>query len=231
MRIDKLLADLKYGSRTDVKKIIMGKHVLINGILCDSPKVQIDPICDTITINGEAVFYKDPIHLAFYKPQGYLSAHKDSMHRVLFTLLKEPYKRFDFHMAGRLDLDSEGLMILSTDGQFIHQITHPKRSIPKVYETVVDKHIDNEDIEILKSGVVIKDQYGKLYQAKAIELACLNDICHIMIDEGKFHQVKRMFKAVGYEVLNLKRISIGKLKLDLKPGTYREITYQEVLDD
>ncbi|TNF08633.1 MAG: rRNA pseudouridine synthase [Bacillota bacterium] len=228
MRIDKLLSQMKYGSRTDIKKMISFGSIYVNQKPVIDSSFQVDPLIDDILINNEKLFYKDPIHLAIYKPIGYLSAHKDAMHPCVIDLIKPPYDRFNYAMSGRLDLDAEGLMILTTDGQFAHQLMHPKYHLPKTYEVILDKKF--EHATELTEGVTILDGKNDPFTAKALKIESHENHVTLEIDEGKFHQVKRMFKAVGYEVLNLKRVKIGSFELaDLTPGIYKEIRKEDIL--
>ncbi len=227
MRIDKFLGNLKYGSRSEVKRLIKNKHVMIDGLQVTRPEHTLDPLKETVTIDGLSVFYQDPVHIALYKPKGFLSAHHDPMHPVALSWIQEPYSRFDLSIAGRLDLDAEGLLILTTDGDLLHQITHPNHHLPKTYEVTLNKPLMHS--ESLLTGVTIHDGHGNPYLAKALSVEHQGIHVKIAIDEGKFHQVKRMFKAVGYEVENLKRISIGSLTLgDLQPGEYRLFRKEEL---
>ena len=229
MRIDKVLSQLKYGSRNDAKEMLKNHQVHVNHRPVTSAKFDVDPLNDVITIDGIDVFYKDPIHIAIYKPKGYLSAHKDQLHPCIIELIKDPYHRFDYAMAGRLDLDAEGLMILTTSGSLAHQITHPKYHLEKTYEVLLDHPFIHE--QALLDGVTILDGQNEPYLAKACHIESQGTCVILSIDEGKFHQVKRMFKALNYEVINLKRLSIGKLHLHpLKPGEYREFTLEELYD-
>lgn len=222
MRIDKLLTNLKYGSRKEIESLINKGNVFVNNFLVKKKDFQVDPNEDTILVNGEKLFYREFIYLAINKPKNYLSANKDNLHKVVFELVEKPFSNFDLHVAGRLDLDSEGLMILTNDGELIHKITSPKNHVPKTYEVILDKPFN--DAKTLLNGVMIKDGDGETFFAKAIEIEMLTEYCvKIIIDEGKFHQVKRMFKACGYTVLNLKRTAIGPLLLEnLKTGEYIE---------
>jgi 16S rRNA pseudouridine516 synthase len=164
-----------------------------------------------------------------HKPKGYVSATKDNVHPSLLTLVKDPYDRFDLRIAGRLDVDTTGLIILSTEGDFIHELTHPQKHMRKTYVATLDKKPYN--ISVLLKGVVIKDDKNNPYVAKALDLSIDQYQVTMTIDSGKYHQVKRMFKAVGYNVIQLKRISIGNLKLDsLDEGEYREIRKEEIYD-
>jgi 16S rRNA pseudouridine516 synthase len=227
MRIDKFLSNLKYGSRSEVKLLIKNNRVMIDGILVTKPEQTLNPLNETVTIDGLSVFYQDPIHIALYKPKGFLSAHTDAMHPVALSLIQDPFNRFDLSIAGRLDLDAEGLLILTTDGQLLHQITHPNHHLPKTYEVILDKDFHHQ--KSLLTGVTIKDGQGHPYFAQALSIEYQGVHVKISIDEGKFHQIKRMFLAVGYEVLNLKRISIGSLSLgDLQPGEYRLFRKEEL---
>jgi len=229
MRIDQLISQLKYGSRSDMQNFLRKHKVTINGKPVLTGKTHVDPHKDMIEIDGVVVFYQYPIDLMVYKPKGYLSANIDPIHPCVTKLIKEPYQRFDFAIAGRLDLDAEGLLILTTDGNFAHHITHPSYHLPKVYEVILDKSFNHETS--LLSGVMIKDGKNQDFLAKALTITFDENHVKISIDEGKFHQVKRMFAAVGYTVLNLKRIQIGSLKLgELKPGEHQPFDRRKLYD-
>ncbi|MDO9630051.1 MAG: pseudouridine synthase [Acholeplasmataceae bacterium] len=227
MRIDKFLSNLKYGSRKEIKQLLRAHEVKINLKRVIDPATSIDPNKELVFIDGEQVFYKESIDIMIYKPVGYLSANHDSMHSVITSLIQAPYDRFDFSIAGRLDLDAEGLLILTTDGNFAHHIMHPKKHIEKTYEVMLDKPFVHH--QALLNGIFVKDGYNDEYFAKAIAIKKNKEYVTIIIDEGKFHQVKRMFQAVGYEVLRLKRTRIGNLELkDLKPGEYKEFERKDL---
>lgn len=229
MRLDKLLSNLKYGSRKDVKNLIKEHAIMINGEIATSPSVKINPSKDLILIYDEEVVYHKLINLMINKPQGYLSANKDNMHQTVIELLSSDLQRYDFKIAGRLDLDSEGLLILTTSGKFVHQVSNPNYKINKVYEVILNEPI-SDFTELLK-GVIIKDGNNMDYLATALEISIIDETkLHITINEGKFHQVKRMFRKIGFEVVNLKRIKIGNLELgDLKSGEYRTFMEEELL--
>ena len=181
-------------------------------------------------MDNELVQYFDEVNLILNKPVGYLSANKDNLHNTVMDLIEEPFNRYDLKIAGRLDLDSEGLLILTTDGNFVHDITNPNKNIPKVYEVITDK--DTFDYKKLLEGVIIKDGRSNDYLAKATNIEKLAECSFkITITEGKFHQVKRMFLYLGLEVTSLKRISIGNLKLNsLKVGEYELFNQEEIYD-
>lgn len=229
MRIDKFLSNLKYGTRSEIKSFLSHHQVVLDDIRILSTSIDVKPDQDTIYLDGEPIFYKYPIYLAINKPSGYLSANHDQKYQCVVDLLKEPYNRFDYAIAGRLDLDSEGLLILTTDGAFAHQITLPKSHVPKTYEVLLDRDFDQHIA--LRQGVIIKDGRNQDYKAQALMVESKSNVARITIDEGKFHQVKRMFEAVGFLVLKLKRIQIGNLKLnDLPIGQYHEFRKEELYD-
>ncbi len=231
MRLDKLLANLKYGSRKEVRYLIKNQDVLVNGQVAIDFDLKINEKYDKISVKGKDVYYKPSILLAIHKPIGFLSANKDNIHPVVFDLLKDPYNRFDLKMVGRLDLDAEGLMLLATDGSIVHQITHPKHHVDKVYVVKLDQPFDERSASALRSGVQLIDTDGSSYVGIAKDLSFKDHMVEITIDEGKFHQVKKMFKKLGFEVLLLKRIQIGRLKLDLAPGAYKEIELKDIFGE
>lgn len=221
MRLDKLLSNLKYGSRKEVKTLIKDHLIKVNGIIVKTPSQLINVSKDVITINDEEIKYYKQVNIMLYKPIGYLSANVDQLHRTALELLDEDLLRYDLKIAGRLDLNSEGLLIITTSGTFAHKITSPNFKVNKVYEVILNKDI-NDFNELLK-GVIIKDGRNLDYLAKALDIKRItNNQLLITINEGKFHQVRRMFQKIGYEVINLKRIKVGNLVLgDLKPGEYQ----------
>ncbi len=227
MRIDQLLSHMKYGSRKEIQKILKHHIITSNGVRIESVKTHVNPDSDQIAIDGQVIFYRFPIDLVFYKPKGYLSANRDPKYPCVTEWIKPPFDRFDFSIAGRLDLDAEGLLILTTDGHFVHEITHPNKHLPKIYEVVLDKDFHHHGT--LLNGVVIKDGHQKDFIAKALSISSIGNHAIISIDEGKFHQVKRMFLSVGYQVLQLKRTQIGNLRLNgLRPGEYRMFERSEL---
>lgn len=228
MRLDKLLSNLKYGSRKEVKNLIKSHAITINGEIVSSSSIKIDPNKDVISINDEVVVYHESINIMINKPMGYLSANKDGLHQTVIELLNEDLLRYNFKIAGRLDLESEGLLILTTNGLFAHKVTSPNYEVNKVYEVILNEPI-TEYKELLK-GVIIKDGKNMDYLAKALEIVQIDDkTLKITINEGKFHQVRRMFQIIGFEVINLKRIKIGNLELgSLQPGEYRTFMEEDL---
>lgn len=224
MRLDKFLSNLKYGTRKELRKVAAQGRIFVNGIQTKDLSTNINEETDQIEIDKELVFYKKDITLMVYKPKGILSSNSDTLHPVVTSLLKSPYDRFDFNIAGRLDLDASGLLILTTSGELTHQIISPNHEVYKTYEVVVNQ--DLIDISPLLNGIEIRDGKNEIYQTKPAKIVKLSDLHYqIQIAEGKFHQVKRMFEAMGVNVLELKRTAIGELMLDknLQPGEYIEL--------
>ncbi|VEF47224.1 pseudouridine synthase [Bacillus freudenreichii] len=230
MRIDKLLANMGYGSRKDVKKILKSGKVTVNDNAVKDGKFHVNPDEDAVVIFGEEVHYREFIYLMMNKPPGVISATEDLRDQTVIDLLDEQDGVFQPFPVGRLDKDTEGLLLLTNDGQLAHQLLSPKKDVPKTYFAVIDSPVTNEDIESFMNGVTLDDGYqtkpGKL---EIIKSGPYSDI-ELTITEGKFHQVKRMFEAVGKKVIYLKRLSMGPLKLDedLELGEYRELTDEEV---
>lgn len=230
MRIDKLLANAGYGSRKEVKKVLRKGAVSVNGKVIKDPKHHVRPQEDEVVIFGEEVEYKEFIYVMMNKPSGVISATEDLHDPTVVDLLHEEDKVFEPFPVGRLDKDTEGLMLLTNDGQLAHQLLSPKKNVPKTYFAVIDGIVTDEDIKVFEKGVTLDDGYttkpGLLHIIKS---GIYSDI-ELTITEGKFHQVKRMFAAVGKKVKYLKRISIGPVVLDetLKEGEYRELTEEEI---
>ncbi|WP_210364867.1 pseudouridine synthase [Bacillus sp. REN3] len=230
MRIDKMLSNLGHGSRKDVKKLLKNGVVRVNGAIVKDAKQHINPERDTVTLNGEEIEYREFIYLMMNKPPGVISATEDDRDETVIDLLEAEDLVFEPFPVGRLDKDTEGLLLITNDGQLSHKLLSPKKHVPKTYFAVIEGEVTEEDIEAFKNGVTLEDGY----KTKAGELAILksgvtSDI-ELTITEGKFHQVKRMFLAVGKRVMYLKRISMGPIELDetLELGEYRELTDEEV---
>ena len=230
MRIDKMLANLGYGSRKDVKKLLKDGAVTVNDEKVKDPKQHVDPEQDAVVINGEKVEYKEFIYLMMNKPPGVISATEDSQSETVVDLLEMEDLVFSPFPVGRLDKDTEGLLLLTNDGQLSHRLLSPKKHVPKTYFAVIDSEVTAEDIAAFQKGVILDDGYEtKPGTLKILKSGITSDI-ELTITEGKFHQVKRMFEAVGKRVIYLKRLSMGPLELDetLELGEYRELTEEEL---
>lgn len=229
MRLDKFLSNLKYGSRREIQKIVKDGYVTVNDEVILNPNTKIDAAKDSVYIFDELVFYREELTLALNKPEGYVSANIDNVYMTVMDLLEYPYTNFDFKIAGRLDVDSTGLVIITTNGPLAHQITSPNSNLSKLY--VVTTDVDTDNYKKLEDGVIIKDGKGLEFRAKAINVTKLDEcLFEIEISEGKFHQVKRMFEAINLTVTSLKRTKIGKLELgDLEEGTFIEVDKDMIL--
>ncbi|KIL43912.1 pseudouridine synthase [Jeotgalibacillus soli] len=230
MRLDKLLANMGYGSRKEMKKLLRSGAVTVNGSTVKDGKTQVVPENEDVFVLGEKVEYRDFIYLLMNKPQGIISATEDRLLETVIDLLAPDYQVFKPFPVGRLDKDTEGLLVLTNDGQLAHELLSPKKHVPKTYFARISGVVTDEDRAAFKKGVTLDDGY----ETKPGELVILSsdEISEIelTITEGKFHQVKRMFEAVGKEVTYLKRISMGSLLLDpaLSLGEYRELTEEEL---
>ena len=228
-RIDKLLANSGFGSRSEVRLLIKSGKVIVNNKLIKDVDFKVDADSDEICVTGKILNYNEFVYYMLNKPAGVVSATNDNTCKTVLELLHVHNK--DLFPVGRLDKDTEGLLIITNDGPLAHDLLSPKKHIDKTYYVKTDKEITDEMAEILEKGVDIGEE--KLTLPARIELIYENHIAKeamLTITEGKFHQVKRMFKAVGLNVTFLKRISMGKLLLDesLKPGEYRALTESEI---
>ncbi|MEB8173534.1 rRNA pseudouridine synthase [Staphylococcus equorum] len=225
MRIDKFLANMGVGTRTEVKQLLKKGNVTVNDKKEKSPKTQINPDTDTVSVNETQIQYIDKIYLMLNKPKGYLSATEDNNQQTVIDLVEE-FRYLELFPVGRLDKDTEGLLLITNDGQFNHQLMSPTKHVSKTYEVISEKTITKNDIESFKTGIELNEGLAK--PAQLVEGDEKNK-SFVTIYEGKYHQVKRMFHAIDNEVLALKRISIGDLKLDsaLAPGEYRHLTQQD----
>lgn len=230
-RLDKILANLGYGTRKELKKIVRNGIVEVNGVVAKDSGMQVDPEKDKIVINGEEIYYREFIYLMMNKPDGVISATYDNRDETVIDLLEVEHQVFEPFPVGRLDKDTVGLLLLTNDGELNHRLIAPKWKVDKVYFAKIDKEVTESDIKAFEKGITLDDGYvckeAKLEVQSASEEG--SDVL-VTIQEGKFHQVKRMFEAVGKKVVYLKRIEFGTLKLDeeLEEGEYRELTEEEI---
>ena len=229
-RIDKVLSNLGYGSRSELKKICKNGLVKVNGKVINNPGVQVDVENDEIIFDGEKVTYKEFIYLMLNKPDGYISATFDKRDPIVLDLIDKEDLVFEPFPVGRLDKDTEGLLVLTNDGQLAHRVLSPKKHVPKTYYAKIEGVVTEDDIKAFAKGVTLDDGYetmpAELVILKSDEISEIE----LTIHEGKFHQVKRMFESVDKKVIYLKRLSMGKLQLDknLSLGEYRELTDEEI---
>ncbi len=230
MRIDKLLANMGYGTRKEVKGLLRGGNVRVNGQPEKNGKTHVNPEDDLVTVMGEEVNYREHIYLMLNKPGDLISATEDAHDMTVIDILQPEDQVFSPFPVGRLDKDTEGLLLITNDGQLAHRLTTPKKDIGKTYYAVIEGVVTEEDVTKFKQGLTLDDGYiTKSADLNIIRSDHVSEI-ELTITEGKFHQVKRMFEAVNKEVTYLKRMQMGSLKLDpeLELGEYRELTDEEV---
>lgn len=224
MRLDKYLANYGIGSRKDVKEFIKKKLIKVNGELINKADYKVNQN-DVVTVNGQQIIHKEFYYLMMNKKQGVISATVDNFHETVIDALEYQYR--DLFPVGRLDIDTEGLLVLTNDGKLAHELLSPKKHVEKEYFVRLKNKIEDFYKKRFIEGIILDDGYHCL----PAEIKVNNEFeCNLIIKEGKFHQVKRMFKALNNEVVYLKRVRMGKLKLDddLKLGQYRELSDLEL---
>lgn len=230
IRVDKYLADMGIGSRSVVKNYIKKGRVSINGVVQKQTDLKIIVGQDVITFDGKIVSYIYNEYYMLNKPSGVVSATRDSESKTVIDLI-EGKRRKDLFPVGRLDKDTEGLLLITNDGELAHKLLSPKKKVGKTYFAKIDGRVEDNVIEIFKNGIKLEENFTTL-PAELVILSNdeLESEIELTIYEGKFHQVKRMFEAVGRKVTYLKRLSMGSLKLDssLKVGNYRPLTEEEL---
>ena len=226
MRVDKMIGNANLDTRKNIKKNAKKGGLVINGEIIKDSSVKVDPNIDEVIYMGELVDYFENIYIMMNKREG-LICQSNELDGTVMSDLDEFYLNLDLAIAGRLDKDTTGLLLMSTDGKFIHRVISPNSNIWKKYEVETSKKIEPALVEIFKEGVYIKEDD---YYARSAKLEIIEDKkAYVYVTEGKFHLVKRLFSNNDNEVVSLKRLAIGKLQLDntLNPGDYRELTQGE----
>ena len=245
MRLDKFLTEMNIGTRSEVKQLLKKKQISVNGIMELKPEYKIDPEKDHILYQNQELCYEKYVYYMLNKPAGVVSATEDRVDKTVVDLFrKEPVK--GLFPVGRLDKDTEGLLLITNDGAFAHAALSPKKHVQKCYYAILDQPITPKEVDDFLQGIDIKDekitlpailnplteQENAIYKS-AIQTEKFYSLVGygvlIWITEGRYHQVKRMFAAYGQDVLYLKRMSMGDLQLfdDLPTGAYRKLTVQE----
>lgn len=229
-RLDKVLSNFGYGTRKEIKTAVKNGIVSVDGVTVKDSGMHVDPESSVIRIGAETLNYKKYIYVMMNKPDGVISATEDKKWKTVVDILPEEFGIFDLFPVGRLDIDTEGLLIMTNDGPLAHELLAPKKHVPKKYYALVDGNVTEEDIGKFKQGLILEDGYKTLPADLEIIKSGEQSEIELVIYEGKFHQVKRMFEAVGKKVKYLKRVQMGKLKLDesLKTGESRELTEEEL---
>ncbi|AIS51272.1 pseudouridine synthase [Thermoanaerobacter kivui] len=231
MRIDKLLSNIGIGTRKEVKKFIKEGLVLVNGNTVKDAGLIVDTESDEILFDGEKINYKEFIYIIINKPKGVISATYDEVEKTVIDLLPQELKARNPFPVGRLDKDTEGLLLITNDGDLAHQLLSPKKNVIKKYYAEILGFVNESDIKAFNEGIILEDGY-KTLPANLEILFSSSDVSkvYVYIREGKYHQIKRMFESVGKKVIYLKRLAMGSLTLDenLKPGEWRELSEEEL---
>ena len=231
MRLDKYLSDMGAGTRSELKKEIRKSGAVVDGTVVKDPGFSVSESSNVI-FRGSEVAYEEYVYYMLNKPAGIISASEDGREETVVDLISEP-KRRDLFPVGRLDRDTEGLLLITNDGALSHRLLSPKHHVDKVYYVKVSGILTESDAELFRDGLVLTD--GLECLPADLEILSVSDDDYvseakITIREGKFHQVKRMFASIGSEVIYLKRLSMGPISLDpgLAPGEYRRLTPEEL---
>ncbi|WP_297633933.1 pseudouridine synthase [uncultured Clostridium sp.] len=230
-RLDKIISNLGYGSRKEVKTLVKKGFVEVDGEIVKDSNMKVNPDTAVIKVNGEELYYREFIYLMMNKPADVISATFDNRDMTVIDLLHVDYQAFEPFPIGRLDKDTVGLLLLTNDGELNHRLIAPKWHVDKVYFAKINKIVTEEDVKAFKDGITLDDGY--LCKEAKLEVSSSDENgseVHITIQEGKFHQVKRMFEARDKKVVYLQRIEFGGLSLDadLEEGEYRELTDEEI---
>lgn len=227
-RLDKRLAATGRWSRKEARALIRAGRVQVDGAVRRQPEDRVDPAAQ-VQVDGQCIGRGGPVYLMLYKPAGLICATEDPRQETVLSLLPEPYRRIGLFPAGRLDKDTEGLVLLTNDGALAHRLLAPKRHVGKVYYLEVDGRLDEGDCQVVAAGMTLPD--GLVCRSGELALGPEGDRALLTIYEGKFHQVKRMMEALGKPVRYLKRVGFGPLTLDegLGKGGWRALTQQEIL--
>jgi len=226
--LERIICNQGFGARKLCRILILNQEVTVNGEICDDPDAVFETENLQYTVKEEAWDYREKSYLMLHKPSNYECSHKTQHHPTIYSLLPHPLVVRDVQCIGRLDEDTTGLILISDDGQFIHRMSSPKHKVPKVYEVTCKHPMSDEQIAHILKGVQLVDE-----DAPIAALACTRiteNIIHMTLAEGKYHQVKRMVAAISNRVEGLKRIQIGEVKLpdDLAVGEWRWLTESEL---
>lgn len=233
LRLDKYLTEMGEGTRSQIKEMARKGRILVDGIPEKRAERKIDPEQQQVSVDGRPVSYVRYEYYMLNKPQGVVSATEDSRYETVISLIEER-KRDDLFPVGRLDIDTEGLLLITNDGDLAHRLLSPKKHVDKVYFARVEGELPPDAKERMEEGLVLSDGTPTMPALLEVLKQGKNEVpseIHLTIREGKFHQVKRMFETLGCCVIYLKRMSMGSLILDeaLKPGEYRPLSEDEIL--
>lgn len=225
-RIDKIIVSQTQYSRKEVKELVRQKRVTVNDKVISKSDIKVDSQKEKIKIDGNEISIKKHVYLILNKPKGYISATEDKTMQTVLELVPKEYQHRNLFPAGRLDKDTTGLMIITDDGEFAHNILSPKKHVKKLYDVTIDIEVTEEMVKGFKNGVALNDGECK---SALLEITGINTGLVTLV-EGRYHQIKRMFGCYGAKVIELKRIGMGDLRLpeDLEEGQCRELTEYEL---
>ena len=230
MRLDKYLCETGFGTRSQVKDLLKKGQFMVNGEVVKKPELKINETTDQILCQGKKAFYQKNIYLMLHKPAGVVSATEDNREKTVLDLVRPEDRKNGLFPVGRLDKDTEGLLLLTDDGELAHRLLSPKKHVDKAYYAKIDGQVTEEHVKQFREGLDIGDEKKTLPAVLTILLSGPVSEIEVTIHEGRFHQIKRMFEAVGCKVTYLKRLSMGSLVLDetLPPEEYRPLTEAEL---
>lgn len=230
MRLDKYLCETGFGTRSQVKDLLKKGQVMVNGEVVKKPELKINEATDQILCQGKKASYQKNIYLMLHKPAGVVSATEDNREKTVLDLVRPEDRKNGLFPVGRLDKDTEGLLLLTDDGELAHRLLSPKKHVDKTYYAKIDGQVTEEHVKQFREGLNIGDEKKTLPAVLTILLSGPVSEIEVTIHEGRFHQIKRMFEAVGCKVTYLKRLSMGSLVLDetLPPEEYRPLTEAEL---
>lgn len=225
MRLDKFIAETLKISRKDAKSVIKKKQIKVNGNIIKDDSVNINPEIDIVMFQDQELKYEQYIYLVMNKPQGYVSARVDNLNKTVMEIVPKEFLTKDLTIVGRLDIDTEGVLLLTNDGKIVHNLTSPSHEVLKTYYVEFSGTLKDNAIDLVKTGIVIDDYTTKPACLKIIS----SNQAEITISEGKFHQVKKMFEKLNTKVTYLKRIKFDIIGLDnLELGMVRKLTEEEI---
>lgn len=234
IRLDKFLSEMSGWTRSEVKKIVRTGSVTVDGNEVKKPETKIDEKLSIVRVDGRQIKYNKYEYYMLNKPKGFVSATTDREHKTVVEIISSSEKK-DLFPVGRLDIDTEGLLLITNDGELAHRLLAPKNHVEKTYYVEVSGILDDVDVDAVEEGLDIGEEKNTIpAKMEILKTDIQNNIssCYLTIHEGKFHQVKRMMKKLGKTVIYLKRVSMGSLILDskLKKGNYRKLTEQEIIE-
>ena len=234
IRLDKFLSEMSGWTRSEVKKIVRTGSVTVDGNEVKKPETKIDEKLSIVSVDGRQIKYNKYEYYMLNKPKGFVSATTDREHKTVVDIISSSEKK-DLFPVGRLDIDTEGLLLITNDGELAHRLLAPKNHVEKTYYVEVSGILDDVDVDAVEKGLDIGEEKNTIpAKMEILKTDIQNNItsCYLTIHEGKFHQVKRMMKKLGKTVTYLKRVSMGSLILDskLKKGNYRKLTEQEIIE-